>query len=149
MKEHIDKPDENIVTWASLCYFSALLGAIWWIPVGRAWIPCGQIIAPLAVWIMKRKVSPFVDLAGRMSLNFQITVTLMGIIIGYFLNGFLAFLLLWAVALFDLFCIIRGGVKSSEAKLYRPPLPVVPIFKTAKLWDDLSLKANKGLSVLR
>ncbi|MBW1976247.1 MAG: DUF4870 domain-containing protein [Deltaproteobacteria bacterium] len=43
--------------WASLCHFSALLGAVWWIPVKGMWIPCGQIIAPLGVWLIKRKTS--------------------------------------------------------------------------------------------
>lgn len=148
MAENTNNKDEHIVTWASLCHFSALLGAVWWIPIGNAWIPCGQIIAPFAVWVMKRKTSPFVDLAGRQSLNFQFTLTAIGTIIGYLLGGFIAFVALWAIALFDLFCIIRGGVKSSEGKLYSYPIPTIPLLKTSKLWEDLSLKANKGLNIL-
>jgi len=130
--------------WASLCHFSALLGAVWWIPVKGMWIPCGQIIAPLGVWLIKRKTSPFVDLSGRMSLNFQITITALVILLIFLLPGFLKLIAGWSLVIFDLFCIIRAGVRTSEGELYRYPIPTIPLFRTSALWELLSVLESKG-----
>jgi len=54
-------------TWAMLCHLSALAGCI---------LPLGNILGPLAVWLLKKDGSPFIDGHGRAALNFQITVSL-------------------------------------------------------------------------
>lgn len=140
--------DENNSTWASLCHFSALLGVVWWFPVLGTWIPFGQIIAPIGVWLFKYRTSPYVDLAGRLSLNFQLTVTLVALSVAFILEGIVVVLLIWSIVFFDIFCIIRAGVAFSNGKLYRYPVPVFPFFRTKSLLEDLSAKYARGATFL-
>jgi uncharacterized protein len=57
----------NERTWAMLCHLSALAGCI---------LPLGNILGPLAVWLLKKDESPFIDEHGKAALNFQVTVSL-------------------------------------------------------------------------
>jgi uncharacterized Tic20 family protein len=41
-------------------------------------IPFGNILGPLIVWLVKRDDDPFVDLCGKESINFQISVIIYG-----------------------------------------------------------------------
>ena len=122
--------NENHLTWASLCHFSALLGIIWWVPTGSdLWLPFGHLVSPLVVWLLKRKESNFVDDAGKESLNFQISMTLYGLglaAIGLSIKGvsFLIFL-----TILDVVFVVIAGVKTSNGEPYRYPLTLVRIIK--------------------
>jgi uncharacterized protein len=61
----INADDENV--WALLCH-AAVLGAFF--------IPFGNIVGPLIVWMLKRKESELVDQHGKSAVNFQITLSL-------------------------------------------------------------------------
>ena len=39
-------------------------------------VPLGNILGPLIIWLIKRDEDPFVDLCGKESLNFQISMTI-------------------------------------------------------------------------
>ena len=39
-------------------------------------VPLGNILGPLIVWLIKRDEDSFVDLCGKESLNFQISMTI-------------------------------------------------------------------------
>ena len=58
-------------TWAAFAHLSALLGIL---------IPFGNLIAPLAIWLLKKNESAFIDDQGKESLNFQISVLIYGFI---------------------------------------------------------------------
>ncbi len=55
-------------TWALVAHLSGLLF--------YSGIPFGNIIAPLAIWLMNRDTMPFVDDQAKEALNFQITIML-------------------------------------------------------------------------
>ena len=61
--------------------------------LSRFFVPFGQFILPLVFWLPNRKEHPFVDYHGKQALNFQISLTLYGIVIGMlsvpFFLGFL------------------------------------------------------------
>lgn len=137
------KKSEDIGLWASLCHFSALLGAVWWLPIMDVWIPCGQLIAPLGVWLFKRKKSPYIDLAGRLSLSFQTSITALALALAFTMPPMVSLLGVWFLVFFDLFCTVKAGVAYSEGRLYRYPLPVLPFFRTRVLWDEVSLKHSR------
>ncbi|TXI32062.1 MAG: DUF4870 domain-containing protein [Niabella sp.] len=59
--------------WAMLCHASAFAGLL---------IPFGNIIAPLIIWQLKRNEIKAVDVHGKESLNFQLSVTAAAIAIG-------------------------------------------------------------------
>ena len=61
--------------------------------LSRFFVPFGQFILPLVFWLPNRKQQPFVDYHGKQALNFQISMTLYGLVIGMlsvpFFLGFL------------------------------------------------------------
>lgn len=70
----ISRPGEDQLTesedrtWGMLCHLASFGGLL---------LPSlGNILGPLIVWLIKRDASPFVDIHGKESLNFQISITL-------------------------------------------------------------------------
>lgn len=100
--------------WAMLCHLSALIAYVG--------VPLGHIIGPLVVWLIKKDQYPLVDDQGKEALNFQISVTIYGILAGFLIFLFVGFLLLPAVILFDLVMIIVAAVKANQGIAYRYPL---------------------------
>jgi len=118
--ENDDK--SNIFMWSCLCHFSALLGLIWWLPLSNLWIPFGHLLGPLAVWLIKRKLSPFVDEAGKESLNFQIMMTLYGIAIASPFSKDISRVLIMGLVLLDVYCVITAGLSASKGNSFKYPL---------------------------
>ncbi len=95
------------------CHLSALAGFV---------VPFGSIIGPLVVWLMKREESSFVDRQGKESLNFQITMLIAFLISLVLVFVLIGFLLIAAVAIFDLIMIIVATIKASEGEDFRYPV---------------------------
>jgi uncharacterized Tic20 family protein len=106
--------------WAMLCHLSALVGLL---------IPSiGSAIGPLVVWLLKRHDHPLIDLNGKESLNFQISILiyfwgLMAIALPttFILVGFLFMGLAFVIAVFGLVMAIIASVKVSNGKPFRYP----------------------------
>ncbi|WP_439850207.1 DUF4870 domain-containing protein [Pseudomonas syringae] len=111
----IHQPGQTACQWAMLCHLSALLGMLF---------PFGNLLGPLILWQMKKKVDPFIDSQGKEALNFQITVSI-ATIVCIFLMGLVGF---WFGQL------VLGG-------LYR----VLP-FVALALAVIAAVKAYKGVS---
>lgn len=54
--------------WAMACHLAALSGYLG--------VPFGHVVGPLIVWAVKRDSSEFVDLHGKESINFHISITI-------------------------------------------------------------------------
>lgn len=105
------KEEQN---WAMYCHLAALIGFI---------IPFGNVIGPLVVWLMKKDTMPQVDVHGKESLNFQITVLLAVIACLVLSVVLIGFLLLPVVGLAALVLTIMAAVKVSNGELgYRYPV---------------------------
>jgi uncharacterized protein len=78
-------------------------------------------LAPLIIYLVKKDESTFVAAHAKESLNFQITMTLIGIILFITLVGIL---LLWLVALVSMVLIIVATIKANDKKLYRYPFTI-------------------------
>lgn len=102
-------------TWAMLCHIGTLAGFI---------IPFGNIIAPLIIWSMKKTDSSLVDDQGKESLNFQITMTIAGVVAGVLTLVAIGFLLLGAIGIFNLVMVIIAGIKANEGEKYRYPVNI-------------------------
>lgn len=105
--------DPNARTWAMFAHLSSLAGYL---------IPFGNLIGPLIIWQIKKEVSPFVDDQGREALNFQLTVTLAGIlcvILAFLLVGFFLF---WILGIGALVFVIIAAIKANQGTAYRYPL---------------------------
>ena len=105
--------DKDARLWAMLCHLSALLAF--------TCIPFANLIAPLIIWMVKRETHPFVDDQGKEAVNFQILLSIIGIVIfilsfvgiGIFLGPILGIVLL-------VFAIL-AGVKANSGEYYRYP----------------------------
>jgi uncharacterized protein len=114
MKE-IRELSESERNWAMLCHLSAFAGFFF---------PFGGIIGPLICWLSRKDESQWIDINGKASLNFQIslllyivlTIPLCFIIIGIPIVIFLGFL--------KVICIIIGSVKASKGEDFRYPLSI-------------------------
>lgn len=98
--------------WAMLCHLGGLVH----------FIPFGQIIVPMIIWMVKKDELPFVDDQGKEALNFQISmliyylicIPLIFIVIGIF---FLAML-----GLINLILVVIAAVKAQQGEAFRYPL---------------------------
>ncbi len=115
---------KNETTWAMLCHLSALSGSF---------IPFGNFLVPLIIWLVKKKESELVNDQGRESLFFQMTIFLISL--GAFLIIFIVimsgavflmpvFLALLLLPLYALVMIIIAGVRANKGEYFRYPFTV-------------------------
>lgn len=112
--------------WALFCHLSAFAGHF---------IPFGNIIAPLIIWLVKKADHPFVNEHGKAALNFQISILI------YFLVGgmvatalvitiigapfaMLLFLLLIPAYIAYIIFIIIAAVKAGNGEHYEYPFTI-------------------------
>ena len=108
--------NKNAVTWATLCHVGALsmyLG-----------IPFGHIIVPLVIWLIKKNEFPFVEDQGRESLNFQISMTIYGLIAGLLAFAFIGFLIIPVLIVVHVVFIVIAIVKTNNGESYRYPITI-------------------------
>lgn len=107
-------PGKDERLWATFAHLAALAGLV--VP-----IPVANLIGPLVVWLIKKDEYPFVNDQGKESVNFQISMTiylLVGILLCFVLIGFLV---LAALAIFQLIVVIVAAVKANEGVAFRYP----------------------------
>jgi uncharacterized protein len=130
----ISKEERN---WAMFCHLAAL--AVFVMPY------IGGLVGPLIVWLIKRNEFPLVDEQGKRSLNFQLTMIILAVIVGVlgaavaiggtvasgvsskeppifvFIGWFGMFFVLGFLGLLDLIAVIIASVKVSNGERYRYP----------------------------
>jgi uncharacterized Tic20 family protein len=79
------------------------------------------IFPPLIIYLIKKDQSSFVTDHAREALNFQLTMTLAGIVLFITIVGIL---LLWVLGIVVLVFVIVASVKASEKRLYRYPMTI-------------------------
>ena len=109
-----EKEGEQHRLWAMLSHMTALC-----VLTG---IPFGNILAPLSIWLWKRRTSPLVDANGKESLNFQISLTLYGIASLILCLVLIGFVLLVVIAIADVVLVIMASLKADKGEIYRYPL---------------------------
>ncbi|PYL17355.1 MAG: DUF4870 domain-containing protein [Verrucomicrobia bacterium] len=106
----------NVRTWTVLCHATALAG--FFVP----W--AGHILGPLIVWLAKRGDSPEIDVHGKESLNFQISMLIYSLIAGVLCLVLIGFVLLGILHILNLVLVIIASIQASEGKLYRYPISI-------------------------
>jgi hypothetical protein len=107
-------PTENERTWGMLAHLSALVGLVF--PL------VGNILGPLLVWLTKRDQSAFIGTHAKEALNFNITVTLAGVVCGFLALIFIGFLLGTALFIAWLVMTLVAAIRASEGVTYHYPL---------------------------
>ena len=111
-----DRLQSEARTWAMLCHVSALTGFIG--------IPFGHLIGPLIFWTIKKDQFPLVDDQGKESLNFQLSMTLYGIVAGILCFVLIGIPLLIALLIADVVLVIIASVEANQGHLYRYPITI-------------------------
>ena len=106
-------PEER--NMALLCHLISFVGFF---------VPFGNIVGPLVVWLVKREQSPFVDHHGKEALNFQISLTIYALASLLLMLILVGFLLLPAVVVFGIVMVIIAAVRANEGVEYRYPLTI-------------------------
>jgi uncharacterized Tic20 family protein len=100
-------------SWGMLCHLTALL-----VYVG---IPFGNIIGPLVVWLLKRQQYAFVDIQGKESINFQISMSIYGLIAALLTYILIGWLLLAGLVVANIVLVVIASVRASRGESYRYP----------------------------
>jgi uncharacterized Tic20 family protein len=124
---HSVKKDEKTEerNYGMLCHLASFSGVM---------VPFGSILGPLIIWLIKRKEYDFVDICGRESINFQISITIYSLILLFIFSVSLAshiqpliilialvFLLIFIIGLVS---VIKASVLSNRGEEYRYPITI-------------------------
>ena len=99
--------------WATLAHLSALAAFVF---------PFGSILGPLIIWLVKREEMPFVEDQGKEALNFNISMTLYGLVAAVLIVVLVGIPLLILLFFAWLILVILAAVKANEGVAYRYPL---------------------------
>lgn len=87
-------------------------------------IPLGSVLGPLIVWLMKRDEFAFANECGKSCLNFKISVMLYAFVCMLLMFVGVGFILIGALALFDIVCTILAIIRATEGKVYQYPMSI-------------------------
>ena len=102
--------------WAMFCHLAGLCAFV--IPF------VGNIVGPLILWQIKKDEYPFVDEQGKGAVNFQISMTIYGLISVALSFVCIGIFLLAAVGVVDLVFLLIAAVKANNGQHYRYPLTI-------------------------
>jgi len=106
---------ESERNWAMFCHLSAFAGFFF---------PFGGIIGPLICWLSRRDDSAWVNINGRNSLNFQLSMLLyivLAIPLCFIILGIPIIIVLGTL---KVVCIIIASVKAAKGELFRYPMAI-------------------------
>jgi uncharacterized Tic20 family protein len=101
--------------WSMFCHLAGLAGYV--VP-----IIISGIIAPLVVWQIKKEDDPFINDNGKEAVNFQISVGIYALVSIPLCFVCIGFIMLSAVAIFNLVFLIIAAIKANNGERYRYPL---------------------------
>lgn len=102
-------------TWAILVHASAFVGMVF---------PFGHIIAPLVIWLIKRHDSPFVDANGKQAVNFQLSMTVYGLIAALLILVVIGFVLVPLVIIAWFVLVILATLRAGNDEVFEYPLTI-------------------------
>ncbi len=108
--------NKDACMWAMICHLAGLAAIV--IPV------IGNIVAPLIIWQIKKDDFPFVDEQGKEAVNFQISMSIYGLICIPLFFICVGPFLLAAVGVVDLVFLLIAAVKANNGQHYRYPLTI-------------------------
>jgi uncharacterized Tic20 family protein len=125
LNKHLEIMEENRIlseterNWSMLCHLSAFAGFFF---------PFGGIIGPLICWLTRRDESSWVNINGKASLNFQLSMLLymfLAIPLCFIIIGIPIIVVL---ATIKVICVIIASIKAPKGELFRYPL-VIPFIQ--------------------
>lgn len=105
--------------WAMLCHLSAFAGFFF---------PFGGVIGPLICWLTRRDESSWVNVNGKASLNFQLSMLLYMVLAIPLCFIIIGIPIVMLIGTLKVICIIIASVKAPKGELFRYPL-VIPFIQ--------------------
>ena len=102
--------------WAMFCHLAGL--CVFVVPF------VGNIVGPLILWQIKKDEYPFVGEQGKEAVNFQISMTIYGLISVALSFVCIGIFLLAAVGVVDLVFLLIAAVKANNGQHYRYQLTI-------------------------
>ena len=102
-------------TWGVIVHVSAFVGIF---------IPFGNVLGPLVVWLIKKDESEFVDASGKQALNFQITWTILLLIALVTILVGIGLLLVPILGIAWLIIVVLAAIRASNGEVYDYPLKI-------------------------
>ena len=113
LEPEVPKTARNWAVTAHLSGLSLYLG-----------IPFGNILGPLLIWLFKRGESPFVEAQAEEALNFQLSITIYGVVAGLLIIVLIGVFLIPLVFVVQIVLTIVAAVRASEGKAYTYPFTI-------------------------
>lgn len=86
--------------------------------------PLGNIVGPLVLWLVKRQGSMFIDEQGKASLNFQLSMTLYGLMALILAFVGVGLVILPVIVIADAVFVIVAAVQAHRGDLYHYPVTI-------------------------
>ena len=106
---------ENEKNWAMLCHLSAFAGFVF---------PIGGIIGPLIFWLTKRDESYWVNINGRNSLNFNMSMLLYIVLAIPLCFIIVGIPIVFFFGTLKIICTIISSVRAGKGEMFRYPLSI-------------------------
>lgn len=84
----------------------------------------GNILGPLVLWLMRRQGSMFIDEQGKASLNFQLSMTLYGVLAAILSLAGVGLLMIPVIVVADGVCVIVAAVQAHRGDLFHYPVTI-------------------------
>ena len=115
--------DDAVITMSTLCHLSSF---------ASFFIPLGNILGPLVVWLLRKDALPSVDRHGKAALNFNISIAVYGLIavaislpLIFILIGFpLLFAAIGGLFIWWLIATVNAAVKAGNGEFWEYPLSI-------------------------
>jgi uncharacterized protein len=101
--------------WAMLCHLSAFAGFFF---------PFGSIIGPLICWLSRRDDSSWVNINGKASLNFQLSMLLYIVLAVPLIFIIIGIPIMVVLVTLKVICVIIASIKAPKGELFRYPLSI-------------------------
>lgn len=101
--------------WAMFCHLSAFAGYFF---------PFGGIVGPVICWISRKEESEWVNINGKASLNFQISMLLYTVLLIPLCFIIVGIPLLFALLVLEFVCIILASTRSAKGEFFKYPLSI-------------------------
>ena len=87
-------------------------------------VPPGNIIAPLVIWLIKKDENAFVAEQAKEALNFQISMTIYMLVAAVLTFVVIGFIMIPVLLVLDIVLTIMAAVEANKGRTYRYPLTI-------------------------
>jgi len=113
--EELSKLSESERNWAMLCHLSAFAGFFF---------QFGGIIGPLICWLSRKDESLWIDMNGKASMNFQLSVLLYIVLAVPLCFIIVGIPIVMFLGLLKIVCIVIASIKASKGEKFKYPLSI-------------------------